>query len=923
MLSIETIRALILAAGLSTRMKEFKPLMPLRGRTLIENTVDSVLAGGAASAVVVTGFRADEVETLLRERYGDRVLCIRNQAYDSTDMMESVRTGCRAMPACDAFFVLPGDIPLIRAETFRALTARRDGRKNIIFPTFSGRRKHPPLVDSRFLPDIIRYRGENGLRGLWKLHEDEITEVPADDIGVCIDLDTQEQYREYKAKYESGEEVSAEMEKISQSVVKKDHAPKIEGRSVYVSDYVTAKDGRPILTGKLLHARVARAKVLSVELPELPEGYLYVDAKDVPGDNNVNIVLDDTPVFCRETVEYIGEPIGMVVGPDEKEVLRILSEIKVNYGELEPVLDMRTAKETFFDYEYGHGDMEKAFAEADRVFEEEFETGYQEQTYLETQGMMAEPEADGRMFVHGSSQCAYYIHGAVARVLGCGPAGVHIMQDVTGGGFGGKEAFPSILGAQVAVAAHKAKAPVRCVFDRREDMEYTSKRHPSICRYKMAVRDGKVTAVDCDVVFNAGAYSTLSAVVLQRGIIAAPGVYNIPNVHVRGRAVKTNTTPCGAYRGFGGPQTFFAIERMMDHAAQQLGVDEIAFKEAHLAKQGDMTSTQGRYHFPVPLQAMIDEVDAKCDLKRKHAEYKKPQTGRYRRGMGFSVHFHGAGFTGSGERDLIKAVVRLHKNADGTVEIMAANGEIGQGVRTTFPKIVANELNIPIENVYYEHPDTARVPDSGPTVASRSLMVVGELLRRAAIKLRTIWKDGEEQETEERFKEPDFVIPFYLDKFQGDAYPTYAWGVNAIEVEVDTCTGVAKVLNAVGNFDVGTPIDYNIVLGQMEGGFLQGIGHASIEKMDYDDKGRIRNNSFSDYLIPTTRDVPNMTAMLHVEKYPEGPYGAKGAGELPLVGATSAYVAAVEQALGSDRHQLNHAPFTAEDTIKELMKEGK
>ena len=922
MFSIGKIGALILAAGLSSRMREFKPLMPLNGRTLIENTIDSVLGSGADFAVVVTGCRADEIEMLLQARYRDRILCVRNNAFQTTDMLESIRTGCRAMPACDAFFLLPGDMPLVRTKTFRMLLAQQNGQKRIIFPTLSGYRKHPPLIDSRFIPEILDFYGDGGLRGLWKQHEDEIIEVPVDDIGVSIDLDTQEQYKECKVKYESGEEVFADMEKISRSVVKKDHTPKIEGRSVYVGDYVTAKDGRPILTGKILHASVARAKVLSVDVPKLPEGYFYVDAKDVPGDNNVNIVLDDTPVFCRETVEYIGEPIGMVVGPDEKEVKRILSEIKVNYEELEPVLDLRTAKEAFFDYEYGHGDMVKAFAEADKVYEEEFETGYQDQTYLETQGMMAEPEADGRMFVHGSSQCAYYIHGAVMRVLGCGPTGVHILQDVTGGGFGGKEAFPSILGSEVAVAAVKAKAPVRCVFDRREDLEFTSKRHPSLCRYKMAVKDGRVTAVDCDVIFNAGAYSTLSAVVLQRGIIAAPGVYNIPNVHVRGRALKTNTSPCGAYRGFGGPQTFFAIERMMDHVAQDLGVDEIAFKEAHLAKKGDMTSTQGMYHFPVPLKDMIDEVDEKCDLRRKHEAYKKPQTGRYRRGMGFSVHFHGAGFTGSGERDLIKAVCKLHKYADGTVEIMASNGEIGQGVRTTFPKIVANELNLPFEKVFYAHPDTARVPDSGPTVASRSLMVVGELLRRAAIKLRSEWVDGEEQEVEERFKEPDFMIPFYLDKFQGDAYPTYAWGVNAIEVEIDTCTGIARVLNAVGNFDVGTPIDYNIVVGQMEGGFLQGIGHASIEKMDYDAKGRIRNNSFSDYLIPTTMDVPNLTAMLHVEKYPEGPYGAKGAGELPLVGATSAYVAAVEQALGVDRHQLNHAPFTAEDTIKELMKEG-
>jgi CO/xanthine dehydrogenase Mo-binding subunit len=318
---------------------------------------------------------------------------------------------------------------------------------------------------------------------------------------------------------------------------------------------------------------------------------------------------------------------------------------------------------------------------------------------------------------------------------------------------------------------------------------------------------------------------------------------------------------------------------------------------------------------------MINEVDAACDFRRKHKEYAKPQTGRYRKGIGMSMYFHGAGFTGSGERDFIKAVAKLHKYPDGTVEILASNGEIGQGLRTTFPKIVANELNLPLEKVYYDHPDTARVPDSGPTVASRSLMVVGELLRRAAIQLREQWKDGEDQIVEEHFKEPDFMIPFYLDKFQGDAYPTYAWAVNAIEVEVDTYTGIAKILGAYGSFDVGTPMDYNIVMGQMEGGFLQGIGYASIEKMDYDSKGRIRNNSFSDYLIPTTMDVPNLKCMLHVEKYPGGPYGAKGAGELPLVGAPGAYVEAVEQAIGGGV-KLNHAPFTAEDTLNVIMKEA-
>ncbi|MCD8047467.1 MAG: molybdopterin-dependent oxidoreductase, partial [Clostridiales bacterium] len=378
--------------------------------------------------------------------------------------------------------------------------------------------------------------------------------------------------------------------------------------------------------------------------------------------------------------------------------------------------------------------------------------------------------------------------------------------------------------------------------------------------------------------------------------------------------------PTGAYRGFGAPQTFFAVKLMMDHIARDLEVDSLEFKEAHIVKQGDATSTSGMYHFPVPLPAMIDEVDRVCDFRRKHKEYAKPQTGRYRRGIGMAVYFHGAGFIGAGERDTIKAVCKLRKYPDGTVEILASNGEIGQGVRTTFPKIVARELNLPLEKVYYDQPDTARVPDSGPTVASRSLMIVGELLRRAAIQLLDKWVDGEDQVVEEHYKEPNFMIPFSLEDFHGDAYPTYAWGVHAIEVEVDTFTGRSQVLGATGSFDVGTPIDYNVVMGQMEGGFLQGIGYASMEHMNYDNKGRIRNNSFSDYLIPTTRDVPNLNCILHVEEYPDSPYGAKGAGELPLVGGPGAYVEALEQALGGVK--LHHAPFTIEDTMNVILKEG-
>jgi len=702
---------------------------------------------------------------------------------------------------------------------------------------------------------------------------------------------------------------------ISNSVTKKDHLPKVNGKALYVADYST--DG--ILFGRLFYSSKTRARILKVNIPVLPEGYLTVDKNDVPGENRVHIVMDDTPVFVDDTVEYIGDPILMVVGPDEDEVARLLSEITVDYEDLTPVLDISDPDATvFFDYHYGKGDVDKAFSEADKVYTEKFRTGRQEQAYLEPQGMIAEPH-DGRITVHGSLQCPYYVHGAVAKAMGFEASRVQIKQDVTGGGFGGKEAFPSILACQVAVAAHKAGKPVRVIFGRREDMEFTSKRHPSLCTYKAAVKDGRITAMDIDVMYDGGAYTTLSAVVLQRGIICANGIYKMDNLRVHGRAIKTNTVPSGAYRGFGAPQTFFAVEMMMDHIAKDLKVEALAFKQAHIVVQGDETSTGGKYHFPVPVPEMIEEVDKASNFREKKKKYVR-QTGRYRRGIGMSMVFHGAGFTGSGERDFIKAVVKLHKYADGTVEVLASNADIGQGLKTTFSKIVAHELNMPLERVIFHNPDTDRVPDSGPTVASRSLMIVGELLRRASINLLSDWVDGEDRIVEEHFTEPDFIIPFYLDRFHGDAYPTYAWSVSAIEVEVDTFTGLSKILGAWGSFDVGTPIDMNIVVGQMEGGFLQGIGYASIEQIDADRKGRIRNNSFSDYIIPTSMDVPNLNVMMHIEKYPLGPYGAKGAGEIPLVGAPGAYLEAMEQALEAN---LNYIPFSAEDTMKVLRGEVK
>lgn len=694
-----------------------------------------------------------------------------------------------------------------------------------------------------------------------------------------------------------------------------DHHDKITGSAKYVCDY-QADD---MLHGCFLRSGIAYGIVTDVKLPKLPNGYFYVDKSDVQGANEIHIVGDDMPVFTHH-VKFIGDPIGMLVGPDEHTLKKLLGKIKVGYKELEPIFDARQSGVVFFDFNIDKGETEKAFTDADHIFNGEFETGLQEHMYLETNGIIAEYK-DGKMYVQGSIQCPYYVHGAVTHALGLKPNNVIIKQDVTGGGFGGKEDYPSILACQVAVAAFRAakecnsSKKVRVVFSREEDVIATSKRHPSFCKYKVAVQNDKVTAIISDVLLDAGAYTTLSMVVLQRSFIAACGVYDIPNLKIHGHARQTNTVPNGAFRGFGAPQTFFAIEMMMSQIAKQLQIDSAQFKSAHFVKQGDKTATEGKYHFPVPLPEMTMDVLTQSDYYNKKVKY-KTQTGRYRRGLGYSAVFHGVGFTGNGERDKIKAVASLHKSKDGIVEILSSSADMGQGVFTTFIKIVAGALEISPDRVTITLPDTSRVPDSGPTVASRSIMIVGELLRRAAVRLKKEWTDGKAQTVTEHYEHPDFMIPFDAVAFKGDAYPTYSWSATVAEVEIDTLTGAISIPGIWASFDIGTIIDENIVIGQMEGGLVQSLGYAVMEKNTIRN-GEISNKKLCDYIVPTALDFPDVKVSFRIDEYPNGPFGAKGAGELPHVGGAPAVIEAIQNALGVN---ICKVPFMPEDVISALGK---
>lgn len=696
------------------------------------------------------------------------------------------------------------------------------------------------------------------------------------------------------------------MEDRFRSVPKPDGAEKIAGSARYVDDIPLSG----ALFAKTFRSPVPHGEIVSLTLPPLPEGCFAVGWKDVPGKNAVHMIGEETPVFAEKILRYAGEPVLLVLGPDPGTVDALLKQIRLEVKELEPVYDDRI---TGSWHHYAKGDPDRAFSEAVRVFEGEYRTGLQEQAYLEPQGMIGYPEGD-KVVLIGSLQCPYYVKTAVVQALGCAPDKVRVVQPAVGGAFGGKEEFPSILGCQVAVAVRKTGRPVRLVFERGEDVEFTTKRHPSRIRLRAALgKDGKISAIASDIRLDGGAYMGLSDVVLSRSMIATTGAYTVPNVSCSGEVYLTNTVPTGAFRGFGAPQIFFAVEMFMNHIAKELGEDSLAFRVRHLARQGDATATSGTFRDPVSVPALLEKVMKSSGYREKTAAFAKEGVFR---GIGLSLFFHGCGFTGSGESTIIKGEVKLRKNADDTVDILCAAVDMGQGPKTVLPKIAAAALGIPLEKVRFPYPDTDVVPDSGPTVASRTTMVVGGLVEKAARRLRELWKDGEEIVVRERYQAPEWIR--WDDKaFRGDAYPAYAWGVNAVEVSVDPRTWQVQIEGAWTAYDVGKALDERILRGQSEGGLAQGIAYGSLERMEIRE-GRIRQKNLTDYLIPTACDTAPVTTEWYDNPFDLGPFGAKGAGELTLIGGAPAVAMAIENAIGRKIRQIPATP----ESLLELIEYG-
>ncbi|HTL11022.1 MAG TPA: xanthine dehydrogenase family protein molybdopterin-binding subunit, partial [Bdellovibrionota bacterium] len=609
---------------------------------------------------------------------------------------------------------------------------------------------------------------------------------------------------------------------------------KVTGRARYVDDFTLPE----MVHGVTVRSTVPRGKILALRLddPSVPWNEItVVTAKDITGLNVVSLIENDQPYLADGFVNHPEEAVALLAHPDRFVLERARAAAKVEVEEAPAVFSIEESHagkqlvwgkdNTFKSFLIEKGDIGVAFKEPGvRVVEGEYFTGAQEQLYIEPNGVVAQWSETEGVTVWGSLQCPYYVHKALKPLFGLPDEKVRVVQMETGGGFGGKEEYPSMLCGHAALLARKCGRPVKMIYDRAEDMVATTKRHPSRTRIRTAVRpDGKISGHDIEFLLDGGAYATLSAVVLSRGTIHAPGPYDVPHVRVKSAALATNCPPHGAFRGFGAPQSIFAMERHLDRVAAAVELEPAELRRRNFLVKGRSTATGQVLKEEPDLAKLMDRAMKEAGWVEKRARFARENTGsRIKRGMGLATFMHGAGFTGSGERYLA-SVVGVEGLPNGHVRVLAASTEIGQGTNTVFSQICADALGLDYGDVEVAQPDTRFVPNSGPTVASRTVMVVGKLVETASISLKQVLKSsGFDVEGPEgvkgavrkyvashgplkvfsQYKQPPGVN--WDDKlYRGEAYATYAWACYVAEVAVDTVTFEARVEDFVAVQEVG------------------------------------------------------------------------------------------------------------------------
>ncbi len=736
---------------------------------------------------------------------------------------------------------------------------------------------------------------------------------------------------------------------VGKPVPRKEGRDKVTGQARYIDDLSFPE----MLYGVTVRSNAPRGRIsgITFENDALPwDEFTIVTAKDIPGENAVALILLDQPYLADEFVNHREEAVVLLAHEDKYLLEEARRSVRIEI-EQQPAIfsieDSLNKKEIiwgedkiFKTFHVEKGNVDDVWQSADYVVEGEYRTGAQEQLYIENNGVIAIANAEDGVTVWGSMQCPYYVHKALLKLFTLPEEKIRVIQVETGGGFGGKEEYPSMIAGHAALLAWKSGRPVKIIYDRAEDMAATTKRHPSRTLHRTAVsRDGKLLGMEIDFTVDGGAYATLSSVVLSRGTIHAAGPYSCPNVRIQSRAIATNAPPHGAFRGFGAPQSIFALERHLNKVAHTIGLSPEEFRRRNFIREGETTATGQVIREPVDLNGLMERAFELTDYRRKLEKFAGDnKTSGKKKGIGFASFMHGAGFTGSGEQ-FLQSVVGVEATPEGRVRVLAASTEIGQGTNTIFAQIAAQTLKLDYDLVEVARPDTGNVPNSGPTVASRTVMIVGKLVESAALGLKqTLVQSGSLKEdysaaefqkacaeyieqhgalkSFSQYQQPD-DIRWDDGKYQGDAYGAYAWAIYVAEVTFDPLTYEAHVDDFVAVQEVGRVIHPVLAAGQIEGGVAQGIGYTLYENVVWRD-GRMANNQMTNYIMPTAADLPPIRVHFEETPYALGPSGAKGIGELPMDGPAPAILNAIENATGVS---FNHIPLMPESLMEAMEEE--
>ncbi|MDQ2078919.1 xanthine dehydrogenase family protein molybdopterin-binding subunit [Xanthobacteraceae bacterium Astr-EGSB] len=764
---------------------------------------------------------------------------------------------------------------------------------------------------------------------------------------------------------------------VGQSKQRVDALVKVTGQAKYSADL-----RRPdMLIAKALFAKYPHAIIKSIDVSkaEKLDGVAAVmTAKDLPGRNGYGILVPDKPVIAERKTKYEGDPVAIVAAVNLDTAEKAIALIEVVYEPLHAYDDPREAmKDDAVKIHEQHpaaekgnilcvlkldrGDVDKAFAEADIVIENDYETPMVDHAYLEPDIAIAELDSTtGGLILTSAGQAVYATKRCLAPVFGLPQSKVRVVAPVIGGGFGGKEDSTLDVCAVAGVLALKTRRPVYFELTRAEVFRTTGKRHASYIKHRLAAnRDGKIVAIDVQTILDKGAYVSMGGTkaplhgVTMRTLVYAGGTYAIPNARARAYSVFTNHPYSCAFRGFGAPQVQFAVECQIDELAHRIGMDPVAVRTLNMLKDGDMTITGQimKESRGLGLGECIQKVTQriKWDQPIDHGK------GPVRRGKGFGAFIYGTGIPLAFEGSSAFANLEL----DGTLNVAVSSTEMGQGIATTVAQLAAQTFGVKYESVDVVFSDTGRSPDSGPTVGSRSAVMVGNAVAEACRQLRSrllevagkqffqadpstltikdglVYVEGRPENAEKvaTIAARAFVSQVPLSVIgtwfppqptfnsadgQGEPYHAYGFGAHAVEIEVDTETGVINVLRSVLACDVGKAINPAIVEGQMEGGAAQAVGYGLMEEPIMA-AGVMQNTGFHNYMIPTTKDLPDLESVIVEHSNELGPYGAKGIGEPPLIAGAPAIRNAIYDAIGV---KINIIPLTPRRVLEAIRQQA-